>query len=185
MSTKKILSGIVISIIVVSAAYVAGTEARNYFQTKKVQEAREKISKSPVMKLNDLKVGDKLPDGIFDDLSFQSTTLAEYVNGKTIITFMSPTCNSCLEDIEFIYENVPNSNYYNKFVYISYGNPRLLLDIKNEYNVQSPILYDHNAKYSSQFDVTIFPLHMLVDENLTVLDIYAGSITENDIEKVL
>ncbi len=185
MSTKKIIISIVMILIVVSVAYIAGIEARSYFQEKQTQARRDKFSSSPAMKLNDLKVGDKLPDGIFEDLQFNKISLVENIRGTTIITFMSPNCNSCLEDIQFIYKSVSDTNYYNKFVYISYGNPRQLLDIQNEFNVKSPILYDHNGKYSSQFDVAIFPLHLLVDKNLTVLDIYAGSITENDIEKAL
>lgn len=185
MSIKKTLSGIIITIIVVSIAYIVGTEARNYFQSKKISVSREKMNNSPIMKLNDLKIGDRLLNEKFEDLFYNPITLTENIHGKTIITFMSPTCNSCLEDIKFIYENIPDSNYYKRFVYISYGNPRQLIDIQKKYNVKSPILYDHNGKYCSQFDVRAFPLHLLVDSNLIVLDIYAGSITEDDIKKVL
>ncbi len=182
---KKILLGIVFSALIVSVAYVVGTEAGNYFQKQKRLGGREQSLENILSEMNDLKVGDKLPDFAFENLAFESVMLRPLVQDTTILSFIQPGCPSCIQDMERLSSIVKTKESASRFIIISSGNPRHLMDLRDDYSLLSPILYDHEKGYSSIFSVFTYPFHIVIDKEMQVLEIIASQLEVEDINRLL
>ena len=185
MKIYKYLFGFVVAIATVTLAYYAGVEASNYFQKQNILNQRNSNNKSILSQMNDLKIGDTTPNYSFEDLSFQPIMLQPLVSKKTVLIFIEPDCPSCVEDIERLSKIIQDESDASHFIIISSGNPRHLIDLRNEYNLSMPILYDHDRGYSSIFGVFTYPFHIVIDESMQVLDIITGPLVENDIRDII
>ncbi len=181
MSIKKILFGVIISVLIVSVAYVVGTEAGEYFQKQKRLEKRSGNTQSILSQMNDLKVGDKLQDYAFENLKFESVMLRPLVQQKTILFFIEPNCPACIEDMERLSTLVKTQQGASRFIIISSGNPRHLMDLRDDYALKSPILYDHERGYSSIFGVFTYPFHIVIDKEMRVIEVIASQLEDEDI----
>lgn len=181
---KRIFYGIILTIVVVSVAYIAGTEAGEYFQEKKISQTTEQVKKditeSILSQMNDLKIGDKLPDYSFETLAFEPIMLSSLIHDKTILFFIQPDCPSCIYDIAKLSSFVKTQRDASRFIIISSGNPRHLMDLRDDYSLTSTILYDHERGYSSIFGIFTYPFHIVIDKDMRVLEIIASPLEDSD-----
>ncbi|MBD3403568.1 hypothetical protein GF420_11780 [candidate division GN15 bacterium] len=96
-----------------------------------------------------------------------------------------PTCESCLDEMLYIRDQIDNPEDYRHLVFITSANPRFMRDIKEETGLTAAFLYDHRAEYLSRYDVQAFPFNIIIDSSMVVLDIFGGGLTQTDLAKVL
>ena len=185
MSFIQVLRYIITTVFTISVAYFIGEKAGGYYQQTVRISKRAEHSASILAQMHDLKVGDKIPDFVFDNLSFESIMLRPLIKAKTILFFIEPECDACKQDIKLLTSILMNKEEASHFIIVSSGNPRLLIDIHNEYNILSPILYDHESRYSSIFGVFTYPFHIVIDKDKIVEKIITTPLEEEDIKKIL
>lgn len=184
MKLFKRFLGFVIAIVIVAIAFIIGIEAGKYYQKQKLISQRNANRESILSQMHDLKIGKSLPNYSFEDLSFQPVKLQSLVKQKTILMFIEPDCPSCIEDIERLSKNFQTEYINSHIIIISDGNPRQLMDLRDEYNLRMPILYDHNSRYTSIFGIFTYPFHIVTNKNLVVCNIITGQLVEEDIPKI-
>lgn len=170
----------VVVIITIAVAYVVGVNAGKLFSQKR----RAEVHRSIVEKMDDMKIGDKLPDWTFENLTFQPERLSDHLYGKTLLIFVQPNCPGCLEDIERLSSIVTDSLLSRKVVFISGDNPRELMDLRDDFKLQSTILYDHERAYSWQLGVSTFPFHIVVGPDLVIERIIPATLIAEEIEEI-
>jgi hypothetical protein len=132
-----------------------------------------------------LGTGDTLTDHVFEDLEEQPVRLSDLVVGNMLISVVMPTCESCLDEMLYIRDQIDNPKDYRHLVFITSANPRFMRDIKEETGLTAAFLYDHRAEYLSRYDVQAYPFNIIIDSNMVVLDIFGGGLTQTDLAKVL
>lgn len=181
MNIKKTAFVIILTIITAGAAYFIGVEASQYYHEEKIIENRTQWTEQILEQMPDLRIGDKLPDFQFENLDFESVSLSSVIKGKTVLAIIDPNCHSCIEDIEILIKTAKTDEAFSRFVFISSGNPRYLMDLRDEYNLKSPILYDHERMLMNQFQIKMFPFHIVINKDMIIEEVIAGKMVEDDI----
>lgn len=143
-SIKKLILSILVTVVSIGAAVFLGVQAGNLYSTHKAKERRNTITKAVVKQMKTIDIGDSLPDYVFEDLERKPVRLSEIINNYTLVTFVNPTCPSCIYQIEDFSATVPTDLQRKHFVLISPNNPRFLEDVRDKYHLNTNILYDHN-----------------------------------------
>jgi hypothetical protein len=68
---------------------------------------------------------------------------------------------------------------------ISSASPLQLLDFRAEYDITSPILYDHKDAFSSMFKIFAYLLNMIVNGNLQIEEVIPTQLSEDNIRELL
>lgn len=185
MKLQKFIFGIVIVCITIAIAYVTGIKAAEHWKNISKNTNEDKAKQSILSQMNNLSLGDTLPDYSFDDLSFQSKKLRPMIEGKTMLIFIQPGCPFCLADIELLNKYIQEDTNASKFIIISAGDPRELIELRNTYELKMPILYDHERGYSSIFGVFTYPFHIVINKDMAVTNIITRKLTEKDIINII
>ncbi len=184
---KFLRIGFVAAVVVVLGLLVGG--AIRKYVTPDRQAEREKLRHLAATN-NDrvagpLEIGDTLADHVFEDLKEQPVRLSDLVVGNMLICIVMPVCESCLDEMLYIRDQIDNPVDYRHLVFITSANPRFMRDIKEETGMTATFLYDHRADYLSRYLVEAYPLNIIIDSNIVVLDVFGGGLTQTDLEKVL
>lgn len=175
-------------VAVVVLGLVVGGAIRQYV-TPDRQAEREKLRHLAATNndhvVGPLEIGVTLADHVFEDLNEQPVRLSDLVVGNMLISVVMPTCESCLDEMLYIRDQIEKPDDYRHLVFITSANPRFMRDIKEETGMAATFLYDHRAEYLSQYDVNAYPLNIIIDSNMVVLDVFGGGLTQTDLEKVL
>ncbi len=179
--------GIVYSVVIfiaVSISYIGAKSLGEYINEKKQNEKFEYLKANLGDSLKYIEnvyaydIGDTLIDHTFEDLKRNPVKLSEVVQDKSLIVYIDPGCGGCEDEILDIQNAISNSSKYTNVVYITSGNPRLLEDLVNEYNIKSPVLYDHRGMFLKSSNLIIYPYNIITNKELVVLDLNGGSIPE-------
>ncbi len=135
--------------------------------------------------MENLSIGDKLPDYEFYDLDMNIQKLSEIVMDVTVLSFVDPTCGTCLDQSLTLQETIENPIDYMRFISISSTNALLLKEYKEEYGFKPLMLLDENKEYQHALGVTIAPFNIVVNDQLIVIDVVTGAMTREDIHKVI
>lgn len=181
MKAKKVLLWGGVILITCVVAILLGVIVGKKVSAARQKAHRGKVTQEILSHMKTLQEGDVLPDHTFEFLDESKIALSELIQGKSVIIFMSPTCETCLDEIEYLQRLVPDSARLQHFIFISAGNPRLLQDLKSERHMCSPILYDHKGKYHSRFAIESFPLNVIVSKERRIEKIVAGGLLDNEI----
>lgn len=183
MSFKK--AGLVVLLVtaVVSLAYIIGVEGAQYY-SKSQKYQKKKLLTEQILEKSNLEINGQLPDFSFEDLSFNEVKLSTLISDNSIIFFISPDCHSCLEDIEHLQKTITDDNIWNRFIFISSGNPRKLIDLYNEDN-RLQILYDHEGFYYQMVGIETYPTHVLIDAQMRIKNLIPGPLSDTDYKKFL
>ena len=130
-----------------------------------------------------LEIGDTIVDSDFETLDFKKIRLGDVLQDTTLLIFFEPECYVCIEDIENLIDSHSNSIVKN-VIFISSGNPRLIMDIRDDYDLKYTILYDHEGYYTSNLGITSYPFHLVVNNKYTISEIIAGKLISDDIKRI-
>lgn len=154
-------------------------------RTSSVKANRIESTRVVLQHMGTIETGQRLADFEFEDLKGKTVRLAETISRATWICVIDANCESCVEDINWLTQSVPDSLLISRFVILSRSNPRFLEDIKHETGLGSVFLYDHRGAWCRQYNIFTFPFHILVDANLIVLSVVSGNLTADDLKDAL
>ncbi len=143
------------------------------------------MTSAVVTQMGTIDVGDILPDHIFEDLSRNPVSLSSALPTGGLVSFISPTCASCEEQLTEFSASVAENEQVGRFVFISGQNPRLLEEVRDKHNLRAPILYDHHQVYWKQMNINSFPLNVFVDDKMVITDMIVGPLSAAEFSRFL
>jgi len=146
---------------------------------------RTELTTAIVKQMETIDVGDTLPDHVFEDFSRNPVDLRKTLPHGGLVTFISPTCPSCEDQLSEFAASVAEDAQAGRFVFISAGNPRLLEEVRDKHKLNAPVLYDHKSVYWKQLQINSFPLNVFVDDRFVITDMIAGPISAAEFSQVL
>jgi peroxiredoxin len=188
INVRKVTFYLFAALLTVFAAAFLGSkvgDAVNQRKLKKFEATRQKVNESILSKMENVEAGNRIADCYFEDLNRNSLRLSDVIAGRTAIIFMEPDCPACIQEIEEIRRVIKDFSEYRHFVFVSSVNPLHLIDLRDEYNIPSPILYDHKDVFSSRFKVYTYPFNMIVNERLEVEEVIPGRLSEGKIKEIM
>ncbi len=182
---KIVIQLFVFAAVIVLAVFIGGFIGKQ-ISAHRAELKKEADTKAVLARMQTIKVGDTIPDHELELLDGTRVMLSDFIGaGKTALVFFSPTCHTCFEEIERLVTNVKTPEDFQHFVFISSENPRLLVEVRDSYNLLSPVLYDHRRKFSVQFAIESFPFNIIINNNRQIEHIVVGELGDKDIQNVL
>lgn len=175
-------------LLTVACAIMLGVGASGLWaelRRSEYMQNRELKTESLLQQMHDLRVGDKLPDHIFEDLGRNPVRLTEVIDGRSVITFILPDCPACSEQIEELQGVVKSRSDIRHFVFLSSSNPRLLEDEWNEIGGNLTVLYDHKSVYQSMFGVFSFPFNIVINEKGVIEQLISGNMLSEEFAEII
>lgn len=185
---KRRISPILIILVVfvsVTLAYVLGSLAAEWYYNNKRAQQADDLRETVLAKIEHLKPGFVMPDWRLETLEFELTQLSDHIGARTVLAFIEPGCESCMDEMEQLGKTLSDSASFARILFVSAGNPRELMDIGHTYGLHSTILYDHERAFCSQLGILIYPFHLVVDSELVVSQVIRGRLGEENIERLL
>ncbi len=185
---KRLLFIVFMTGIAISTAYILGVEAGGFLNAKKIEESsmhREHFRNLILDKNETLTIGGKLPNYFFRNLNGDYVELEKIVKSPTLITYFLADCASCFEQIEILSGLSITDKSKLSCVFISHSNPFELIEVRNKYKIDWPILYDHWNQYGSNLQINTYPFNIVVDSGLVIRDLIPSSFQEYDFKGVM
>jgi hypothetical protein len=176
---------VILSFLVVAVAVFIGKGTGNYIWEKQKLRKKREYTEHILAKMQDLHIGDTLPNHKFEVIGSDSAWLYDLLTGKCVLTIVLPECEDCLYEAQELKAAITDSNDARHFIFATWENPRTFVDIKTENNLASPFVYDHKRAYFSQFDITTFPFNITLDSNGVVLDMLSGAMWKDDFQEII
>ena len=130
-------------------AYVIGTQSagwlREWNAARHADEYRTQAAERTaaiLRKMGTIKVGDTLGNFPLEDIDGKLHLLSELVTDKTLITYMKPDCDACLEELERLRSVAKGPDDYEHVILITSANPLHMQRIREDYGLGCAILYD-------------------------------------------
>ncbi len=183
--SSAVLTTAVAVVTTVAVAYFLGTAVGNYITGRKYENDRREQSERILETMENLTVGDTIPDHVFQDMNGHDVRLSDLLSDRTVVTFFQIDCETCSAEIDRLKATVPDSSDYRYFLFVSSFTPAALQDFVRDRQVPLRTLYDNDDEYASIFHVWTFPLNVIVDRNRTVLSIKPTALTETDIREII
>ncbi len=186
MDARKLLRGGILAFVaVVAFAGFLGVSGGKLYSRWLKDKSRGELTKSVVTQMESIDVGDVLPEHVFEDLSRNPVSLSNMLPSGGLVTFISPTCASCEDQLTDFAVSVAGGEQSGSFVFISGENPRLLEEVRDKHNLQAPILYDHHKVYWKKLNINSFPLNVFVDNQMVITDIIAGPLSATELTEFI
>lgn len=176
--------------VILGSAILGGVGGRLVSLT--VQNAQKETALSRRAEMQDeiirdmgtLKIGSVLDNHDFDGLDHKPVFLREVVTSTTVLSVIDPDCGVCLDEIKSISEILPRDVFERRLLFISAGNPRYLVELKNAYDLPFRFLYDYNREWLTKYNITTFPFNIVVDSQLLIRDIIAAQLVPEDLKRI-
>ncbi len=182
---QRKFSTIVISLLVLAIAIFAGRLGGKYFgEAQRFREQKESSEKI-LARVQHLNVGDTLPNHKFEAIGGDSVWLRDLLTKKCVLTVVLPGCEDCLYEAQELKAAITDSNDARHFIFATWDNPRTFEDMKKEYGLTSPFLYDHKRAFFSNYDITTFQFNITLNEHGVVLDMLSGAMLKDDFEEII
>ncbi|MFA9413368.1 TlpA family protein disulfide reductase [Streptococcus sp. E29BA] len=144
--------------------------------------------------------GQVAPDVTLVDKDGKSVSLKDYAGKKIYINVWASWCGPCKQEIpelEKVYQNFKDKDDY---VFLSVVSPndnkfnnqrpmdsseQEILSVAKDSKITYPVLFDTKDSFASQFGITSFPTHIIINSDGTVGQVMLGSTNEDILTKLL
>jgi peroxiredoxin len=170
----------------IAVAYILGVAAAGFVQKAREKKTRAEQTQVLLDKMGSgLGVGVTLPDAHLEDINGQLVDLSDIVCERSLVGFVSTGCGFCKIEVERFNELGPDPDQQQCLILISDAPPADLLAFREENKIQCQLYYDPDGTFQAALGVFTFPFNMIVDQNLTIQEIIAGTPEEEQIEQVI
>jgi peroxiredoxin len=176
------------SVATVAAAFILGSHVGKLLVSKGKRDhvqSRELRTKVILDKMENLSIGDTLPDASFLDLDLHVHRLSNLVNDWAVLSFLDPSCGACLDQLDALNAAIKADSLYSHFITLSGTNPLLLKEFEREFCPGVTILYDENREFQNALGVSIAPFNLILHADLSVRKVIVGSMTKSDFDSLL
>jgi len=170
-------------VLTAALAYVIAIEAADYLNEQKRGELRAKgvrTTQRILERMGTVNVGDTLGNFILEDIDGNLHMLSELLTQKCVIAFIKPDCEGCLMELETIGLTIPDRSDHRHFIFISSSNPLHMLELRDNFGIKCPILFDEGRDVALRLKVLTYPFNFVVNRQRVILDARAGSMSAED-----
>ncbi|MBU0480988.1 MAG: redoxin domain-containing protein [Proteobacteria bacterium] len=138
-------------------------------------------------KMKKLKVGDKAPDFLVEDLSGQPFSLANAAGMPVIIRFFVTDCKFCRADTPVFNEYyAKHKDKGLKVLYLTTTVDRKRVEkFVAELAIPFPVAIDFNKKVSDLFRVRVEPQAIILGPDHVIIGAILGGVTEAELDELL
>lgn len=130
------------------------------------------------------KIGEQPPDFSLADLQGNTHNLSDYKGKAVVINFWGSFCPPCVKEMpefERQFEKWKDSGL--EVLAINLSEDTLTVNnFVHRFNLSYPILRDVNRKTERKYGLESYPTTFFVKPDGTVLDVFVGGMTEEDID---
>ncbi len=178
-------------VTLVALAYLIGTQSAEWMNewnfSRHADEYRTQVADQTaaiLRKMGTIKVGDTLGNFPLEDIDGKLHLLSELVTDRTLITYMKPDCDACLEELERLRSVAKGPDDYEHVILITSANPLHMQRIREDYGLGCEILYDNERQFGAALKIQLFPFNLVVDRNSVVQEIHANTLLPDDYEQL-
>jgi hypothetical protein len=110
----------------------------------------------------------------------------------TLITYMKPDCDACLDELERLrsfvgrvrFEPAGGDDIYDHVILITSANPLHMHRVREDYGLGCVILYDDERQFGAALRIEAFPFNLVVDANLVIQEIHANVLLPEDYRRL-
>ena len=168
-------------------AYLIGTQSADWMRewnaARHADEYRAKAAEQTaaiLRKMGTIEVGDTLPNFPLEDIDGKLHLLSELVTDKTLITYLKPDCDACLEELERLRTVAQGPDDYEHVILITSANPMHMQRIRKDYGLGCVILYDDERHVGTTLKIRSFPFNLVVDRARVIEEIHANQLMMDD-----
>jgi peroxiredoxin len=187
MKIQTIAKGAAVVLVTVALAYVLGSQTGNLLADRRERDARfvrTQQTEELLDQMGTIQVGNTLPDHTFQGLDRQYHRLSDLLQDHTLISIFDYHCDNCLKELQQYMKVVRDSNQAKHIVLISGSNPLQLIELRDTYSIPFRILYDEDAMFLTNHNITTFPFNIVVNRSMQIEQIAAGSLMEDEIRQL-
>jgi peroxiredoxin len=165
-------------------AWLIGTQTGHLYTAaykKLTAKSREQVTAEALDRMRTVRIGSSLSDFSFEDIDGRRWRLGEAVPGKALICFVSLGCQSCLDELAMLSEQVTGSRLMLTAVVVSSSNPLNLKKMRDSLHLPFPVLWDEDKAFQSSLHIDSYPFNLVVDSGLIVKNVIVGSLKREDI----
>jgi peroxiredoxin len=172
-------------------AYLIGTKSADWMRkwnaARHADEYRTRAAEQTaaiLRKMGTIEVGDTLPNFPLEDIDGKMHKLSELVTDKTLITYLKPDCDACLEELERLRSVANGPDDYEHVILITSANPMHMFRIRKDYGLECVILYDDERYVGATLKIQTFPFNLVVNRDRAIEEIYAKQLMTDDYERL-
>lgn len=124
--------------------------------------------------------GEQAPAFVLSSVDGRTINLADSRGKLVFLSFISPTCYPCRQEIPFLNKLNRDNPDYISFFAVMQGPNKLeqAVALKSDMNVQIPLLYDPSGDVSNRYSVAALPRGFLISEKGQILKVYPGFLEQ-------
>ncbi len=175
----------------VALAYLIGTQSAEWMKewnlsrhadTYRTQAAEQ--TAAVLRKMGTIKVGDTLGNFPLEDIDGKLHLLSELVTDRTLITYLKPDCDACLEELERLRNVAKGPDDYEHVILITSANPLHMQRLREDYGLGCEILYDNERQFGAALNIQLFPFNLVVNRDRLITEIHANKLMAEDYERL-
>jgi peroxiredoxin len=185
---KRVMLWLVAASVTAAAAYVVGAQIGNYVAEQRRTERLDKGVRSTraiLDMMGTVEIGGKIPDVTLEDIDGQRHQLSEIVTERSLVGFIQTDCEACLVELEQIASVCRDTLDARRFILISGANPLHLRKLRDNFRLGCYFLYDEDRSLGGALRISSFPLSMVIDDSLKILNIHAGALPPGVLEQII
>lgn len=181
MVTYRVIFKKAIPFLLILVASLVGIKSGEIYGEWQRDKSRTEMTSQIVSSMKSIRVGDQLPAHTFEDLNGKSVSSIVLGQAKTLIMYVTPTCDGCVWQLRALASIDRSSHGDITVVVITSANPRLMEDLIDELELDWPVLYDHRGEFAQIVNINDFPFNILVSSSSEILDLSAGELQADEI----
>jgi peroxiredoxin len=185
---RRISIVIIAVLLTAAAAYALGTGVSHWINSRTTQEqlfAREIQTRSVLRQMKTLKVGDTLPDFVFETLDEREIKLSDVVGSHSVISIFEPSCQTCLYEIETSQKALKNGGPASSFIFVSEQDISSLAACRDAFKVKSPVLHDFKHATSEVLRIHGYPFNIVVSRDRVIEQLVSGAFSESEYREIV
>lgn len=178
-------------VTLVILAYLIGTQSADWMRewnaARHADEYRAKAAEQTaaiLRKMGTIEVGDTLPNFPLEDIDGKMHLLSELVTDKTLITYLRPDCDACLEELERLRSVARGPDDYEHVILITSANPMHMHRIPKDYGLGCVILFDDERHFGTTLRIQTFPFNLVINKARVIEEINASTMMIDDYRRL-
>jgi peroxiredoxin len=189
---RRIGAVAVVVLLTGALAYVLGAKAAGWWDRYDRAQTRENyrsdalaLSRAVLKKMGTVAIGDTLTDFTFEDIDGELHSLSDILADPTLMVYVKPDCDACLEEIDRISQIAESPDDYRHFVLISTANPVHLQRLRADFGLGCYIFYDEERFFGNALKIESYPFGLLVDSRREIEEVYVTTLPEDQLSEFL
>ncbi len=185
---QRIVAVVFIVVATGALAYWAGGLAASGIRGTNNEEliaTRNMLTQQLLSEMSTIRLGGTLLNQSLKDTDGNLATFSGYSCKSSLVSFLDLSCAPCIKQLENVGRVSADMSESACFTVISATDPAALRVITDSLKVKCTILYDSTATYQSSLGIHSTPFNIQLDDSGVIVAVFAGMLTEREIESIL